>query len=156
VTLRRSIKLEVNRDAVEVEVEPRETLLETLRTQLGLTGAHAGCEQGSCGSCTVLLDNETVRTCLLLTVQCGGRSVTTIEALGAPGALHPVQAALQRNSGLQCGFCTPGIVMTAVDLLARNPSPDEAEVRTALAGNLCRCTGYTGIVDAVLEVAREP
>lgn len=152
MSLRRPVKLEVNGDGVELGVEPRATLLDTLRGDLGLTGTHAGCEQGSCGACTVLLDDETVRSCLVLAVQCDGRSVTTIEALGTPGDLHPVQAALQRNSGLQCGFCTPGIVLTAVDLLARNPSPDESEVRSALAGNLCRCTGYAGIVDAVLEI----
>lgn len=153
-TLRR-VKLAVNGETVEHDVEPRETLLDTLRDRLGLTGTHAGCEHGSCGACTVLLDGDVVRSCLLLTVQCPDRSVTTIEALGSPDALHPVQAALQRRHGLQCGFCTPGIVLTAVELLARDPAPTEGTIRRALAGNLCRCTGYAGIVDAVLEVAHD-
>jgi carbon-monoxide dehydrogenase small subunit len=155
VTTLRRVKLAVNGETVELDVEPRDTLLDTLRDRLGLTGTHAGCEHGSCGACTVLLDGDVVRSCLLLTVQCPDRSVTTIEALGSPDALHPVQAALQRHHGLQCGFCTPGIVLTAVELLARDPDPTEGTIRLALAGNLCRCTGYAGIVDAVLAVAHD-
>ena len=154
MSARYRVKLEVNGAVVEIEVEARETLLDALRHRLGLTGTHAGCEEGSCGACTVLVDGEVVRACLVLAVQVEGRSVTTIEALAAPDALHPVQDALRGHHGLQCGFCTPGIVLTAVDLLARNPSPTEPEIREALAGNLCRCTGYAGIVKAVLELAQ--
>jgi carbon-monoxide dehydrogenase small subunit len=150
------VKLEVNGEVVEVSVEARDTLLDVLREHLGLTGTHAGCEQGSCGACTVLLDGRVVRSCLLLAVQAGGRSVTTIEAVGRPGALHPVQEALRRHHGLQCGFCTPGMVLTAIDLLARVPSPGEDEIREALAGNLCRCTGYAGIVAAIRELSGAP
>jgi carbon-monoxide dehydrogenase small subunit len=153
MTARYRVKLEVNGAVVEIEVEARETLLEALRHRLGLTGTHAGCEEGSCGACTVMVDGEVVRACLVLAVQVEGRSVTTIEALATPDDLHPVQEALRRHHGLQCGFCTPGIVLTAVDLLGRNPSPTEPEIREALAGNLCRCTGYAGIVQAVLELA---
>ena len=154
MSARYRVKLEVNGAVVEIEVEARETLLDALRHGLGLTGTHAGCEEGSCGACTVLVDGEVVRACLVLAVQVEGRSVTTIEALAPPDHLHPVQDALRRHHGLQCGFCTPGIVLTAVDLLARNPSPTEPEIRDALAGNLCRCTGYAGIVNAVLELAQ--
>jgi carbon-monoxide dehydrogenase small subunit len=149
------IKLEVNGEVVEIEVEGRETLLDVVRERLGLTGTHAGCEQGACGACTVLLGGEAVRSCLVLAVQLNGASVTTIEAIGTPGALHPVQAALQRHHGLQCGFCTPGMVLATLDLLAHNPVPSEADIRGALAGNLCRCTGYTGVVEAVLDAAAE-
>jgi carbon-monoxide dehydrogenase small subunit len=154
MTARYRVKLEVNGAVVEIEVEARETLLDALRHRLGLTGTHAGCEEGSCGACTVLIDGDVVRSCLVLAVQLEGRSVTTIEALGQPNDLHPVQEALRRHHGLQCGFCTPGVVLTAVDLLAHNPSPTEPEIRQALAGNLCRCTGYAGIVAAVLELAQ--
>jgi carbon-monoxide dehydrogenase small subunit len=147
------VKLEVNGEVVEVSVEARETLLDVLREQLGLTGAHAGCEHGSCGACTVLVDGQVVRACLLLAVQLGGRSVTTIEAVGRPEALHPVQEALRRHHGLQCGFCTPGIVLTAIDLLERVRAPSDQEIREALAGNLCRCTGYAGIVAAIAEAS---
>jgi carbon-monoxide dehydrogenase small subunit len=153
VTTRYRVKLEVNGDVVEISVEARETLLDVLREHLGLTGTHAGCEQGSCGACTVLVDGQVVRACLLLAVQLGGRSVTTIEGVGRPDALHPVQEALRRHHGLQCGFCTPGIVLTAIDLLERVASPGEEEIREALAGNLCRCTGYAGIVAAIAELS---
>jgi carbon-monoxide dehydrogenase small subunit len=144
----------VNGEAVEVWVEPRDTLLDVVRAQ-GLTGAHAGCETGVCGACTVLLDGETVRSCLVFGVQCDGHDVTTIEALGTPGDLHPVMRAFHEHHGLQCGFCTPAMVLAAVELLAEAPCPSEAAVRRALAGNLCRCTGYAGIVEAVLAAARE-
>ena len=154
MSARYRVKLEVNGAVVEIEVEARETLLDALRHRLGLTGTHAGCEEGSCGACTVLVDGEVARACLVLAVQVEGRSVTTIEALAPPDALHPVQDALRRHHGLQCGFCTPGMVLTAVDLLARNPSPTEPEIREGLAGNLCRCTGYAGIVEALLELAQ--
>jgi carbon-monoxide dehydrogenase small subunit len=150
---RRNVKFEVNSAPVEVEVEARETLLDVVRSHLRLTGAHAGCEAGACGACTVLVDGETVRSCVVLAVQCGGRSVTTVEALGSPGELHPVMDAFRRHHGLQCGFCTPAMVLAAVELLAEDPHPDEATIREALAGNLCRCTGYAGIVAAVLDAA---
>jgi carbon-monoxide dehydrogenase small subunit len=152
------VKLDVNGDATELEIEPRDTLLDVLRDRLGLTGTHAGCEHGACGACTVLVDDDVARSCLLFAVQCEGRSIRTIEAFGTPRALHPVQAALQAHHGLQCGFCTPGMVLTAIDLLRRQPNATEADVRDALAGNLCRCTGYTGVVDAIcwLAVQGEP
>jgi len=151
-----NVKLEVNADPAEVQVEPRETLLDVVREHLGLTGAHAGCEQGSCGACTVLLDGEPVRSCLVFAVQCENKPVTTIEAFGRPDALHPVMDAFRRHHGLQCGFCTPAMVLTAIALLAENPNPAEDDVRQALAGNLCRCTGYAGIVAAVLDPTARP
>ena len=152
--MKHTVKLNVNDSAAEVEVEPRATLLDVLREELGLTGAHAGCEQGACGACTVLLDGEPARSCLVFAVQCEDKNVTTIEHFGSPGALHPMMESFRRHHGLQCGFCTPAMVLTAITLLEETPDPSEAEVRSALAGNLCRCTGYAGIVDAVLDVAR--
>jgi aerobic carbon-monoxide dehydrogenase small subunit len=151
--MKQTVKLGVNDDAAEVEVEPRETLLDVLREQLRLTGAHAGCEQGACGACTVLLDGAPTRSCLVFAVQSEGKEVTTIEPFGSPESLHPMMESFRRHHGLQCGFCTPAMVLTAIALLEETPHPSEAEVRTALAGNLCRCTGYAGIVDAVLDVA---
>ena len=151
--MKQTVKLDVNGDAAEVEVEPRETLLDVLREHLGLTGAHAGCEHGACGACTVLFDGRPVRACLLFAVQCEGHPVTTIEAFGRPDALHPMMAAFRRNHALQCGFCTPAMVLTAIALLEETPQPSAGEVRDALAGNLCRCTGYAGIVAAVLDAA---
>jgi carbon-monoxide dehydrogenase small subunit len=152
VTAPITTQLAVNGEPRTLDVEARTTLLDGLRG-IGLTGAHAGCEHGACGACTVLLDGETVRSCLVLAGQCGGHEVTTIEGLGTPDALHPVMESFRRCHGLQCGFCTPGMVLTAVELLAANPSPTEAEVREALSGNICRCTGYAGIVAAVLDAA---
>jgi len=154
--VKQTVKLNVNDDAAEVEVEPRETLLDVLREQLGLTGAHAGCEQGACGACTVMLDGEVTRSCLIFAVQCESKRITTIEHFGSPGALHSMMESFRRHHGLQCGFCTPAMVLTAIALLEESPHPSEPEVRTALAGNLCRCTGYAGIVDAVLDVAERP
>jgi aerobic carbon-monoxide dehydrogenase small subunit len=148
----RAVKLELNGEAVEVVVEPRERLVDVVRAS-GRTGTHLGCETGACGACTVLLDGRTVRSCLIFAAQCDGRRVTTIEALGTPERLHPVMASFHRCHGLQCGFCTPGMVMAAVDLLAENPDPTEAEIREGLEGNLCRCTGYQNIVRAVREAA---
>ena len=140
-----------NRTAV---CEPRHTLADVLREQLGLTGTHLGCEQGVCGACTVLLDGEPVRSCLTFAVQAEGAAVTTIEGLAAPdGTLHPVQDAFSRCHGLQCGYCTPGFVLTAVHLLATDPAPTRPAIREALSGNLCRCTGYVGIVDAVEQAS---
>jgi carbon-monoxide dehydrogenase small subunit len=148
------IAVEVNGRRHERAVEPRLLLSDFLRHELGLTGTHVGCEHGVCGVCTVLLDGEPVRSCLMLAVQADGRRVETVESLaGADGALHPLQEAFRDAHGLQCGFCTPGILMTMVAFLAEHPEPTEGEVRLALAGNLCRCTGYQHIVDAVLLAA---
>lgn len=134
--------------------EPRETLLDVLRERLDLTGAHAGCEHGVCGACTVLVDGQSVRSCLMFAVQAEGHEIQTIEGLADPdGSLHPVQSAFRSRHGLQCGFCTPGMVLSAVELLERNASPTEAEIDEAMAGNICRCTGYAGIVDAIRMAA---
>ena len=151
----RKIVLSVNQARHEEEVEVRLTLADFLRRQLGLTGTHLGCEHGVCGACTILLDGESVRSCLMLAVQANGHEVSTVEGLApGPELLHPLQQAFRDNHGLQCGFCTPGILMTLIAFLARNPDPSEEEVRVAISGNLCRCTGYQGIVDAALDAAR--
>jgi carbon-monoxide dehydrogenase small subunit len=145
-----TVTLSVNGQRHRVACEPRHTLADVLREQLGLTGTHLGCEQGVCGACTVLHDGEPIRSCLLFGVQAEGAEITTIEGLaGVDGGLHPMQEAFSRCHGLQCGFCTPGFVLTAVHLLETEPDPSREEIRQALAGNLCRCTGYSGIVDAV-------
>ncbi len=154
MTTRRTISLDVNGRAVRQEVEPRMHLADFLRHHLGLTGTHVGCEHGVCGACTVLVDGEAVRSCLMFAVQADGRKVTTVEGLSNGGALHPLQAALKARHGLQCGFCTPGILMTLVAFLRDAPNPTEEEVREAISGNICRCTGYQAIVDAALDVAR--
>ena len=148
-----SVRFRVNAQEVEVEVEPRLTLADCLRDRLGLTGAHAGCEHGVCGACTVLVDGEPVRGCLLLAVQADGRGIETVEGL-APDAEHldPLQAEFVRHHGVQCGFCTGGILMSLTAALRENPRPTEAEIRETLAGHLCRCTGYQGMVDAVLAL----
>ncbi|HSR25466.1 MAG TPA: (2Fe-2S)-binding protein [Candidatus Eisenbacteria bacterium] len=147
------ISLSVNGLAEEAEVEPRLLLVHFLRERLGLTGTNVGCDSTSCGACTVLLDGESVKSCTVLAVQADGAEVTTIEGLSSNGELSPLQAAFQRHHGLQCGYCTPGMVLAATSLLRENPNPSEEEVRLGLEGNLCRCTGYQGIVDAVLETA---
>jgi aerobic carbon-monoxide dehydrogenase small subunit len=145
----------VNGAEHRLAVEPRRLLADALREDLGLTGTHLGCEQGACGACTVLLDGRPVRSCLHFAVQADSHEVTTIEGLSGPEGegLHPLQQAFADNHGLQCGFCTPGMVLAALDLLRRNPSPTAAEVREELSGNLCRCTGYSKIVAAVLDAA---
>ena len=137
------------------EVEPRLLLVHFLRDTLGLTGTHVGCDTSNCGACTVHLDGEAVKSCTVLAVQADGGEVTTIEGLGAEGALHPVQEAFWEHHVLQCGYCTPGMIMAAADLLARNAEPSEHEIRDALAGNLCRCTGYQNIVKAVQAAAAQ-
>lgn len=147
------IVLKINGVAYPLEVEPRKTLLAVLREQVHLTGTKEGCSTGDCGACTVLLDGEPVTSCLVLAVQANGREIVTIEGVAQNGALHPVQEAMVRLGGLQCGFCTAGVIMSAVALLNRNPDPTDAEIRHALAGNLCRCTGYGKIVDAVKDAA---
>ena len=148
------ISLTVNGSAHTADVEPRLLLVHYLRTALGLTGTNVGCDTSSCGACTVLLDGESVKSCTVLAVQAAGAEITTIEGL-APSVddMHPVQQAFREHHGLQCGYCTPGMVMAAVSLLEENPSPTEAEVREGLEGNLCRCTGYHNIVAAVLAAA---
>ncbi len=137
------------------EVEPRQLLVYFLRESLGLTGTHTGCDTSNCGACTVHVDGEAVKSCTVLAVQTDGREVTTIEGMASDGELHPLQTAFWENHGLQCGFCTPGMIMAPADLLARNSSPSEEDVREALAGNLCRCTGYQNIVKAVMAAAGE-
>jgi carbon-monoxide dehydrogenase small subunit len=146
------ITLTVNGVPREVRAEPRALLVHVLRDQLGLTGTHIGCDTSQCGACTVLLDGQAVKSCSMLAVQAEGADITTIEGVGANG-LHPIQQAFWDKHGLQCGFCTPGMILTAIDLLAQNPDPTEEEVRHALQGNLCRCTGYQNIVDAVCVAA---
>jgi aerobic carbon-monoxide dehydrogenase small subunit len=145
----RSIAITVNGARREEEVEPRDLLVYFLRERLGLTGTVVGCDTSSCGACTVLLDGESVKSCTVLAVQADGREVTTIESLAQNGQLHPVQQAFHEHHALQCGYCTPGMVMATVSLLAEHPSPSEEEIRHLLEGNLCRCTGYQNIVKAV-------
>lgn len=152
-----AVALTVNGAAVRLQVEPRTTLLQALRTQLGLTGAKEGCDRGSCGACTVLLDGDAVYACSILAVEAAGRSVTTIEGLAeAAGGLTALQQALVEHDGLQCGYCTPGMVMTLTALLRKNPSPSEAEIRAATAGNLCRCGSYPRIFAATLAASGRP
>jgi len=143
--------LKVNGKTHEVEVEPRLTLVDCLRHTLGLTGTHVGCEHGVCGACTVIVDGKPVRSCLMLAVQADGAQIETVESLADGDTLAPLQASFRRHHALQCGFCTPGMLMTAHALLLAEPDCDEQRIRTALSGNLCRCTGYMGIVEAVLE-----
>ncbi|HXU46403.1 MAG TPA: (2Fe-2S)-binding protein, partial [Thermoanaerobaculia bacterium] len=148
------VAVTVNGRSFEREVEPRLLLSDFLRHDLGLTGTHVGCEHGVCGACTILLDGEPVRSCLLLAVQAEGREVSTVESLSSgQEALHPLQEAFRDCHGLQCGFCTPGFLMTLLPFLEENPNPTEPEIRAAISGNLCRCTGYQHIVDAVLLAA---
>ncbi len=148
------VSMTVNGKAVSGEVEPRTLLVEFLRNQLGLTGTHVGCDTSQCGCCVVHVDGASVKSCTLLAVQADGASVTTIEGLAQGGKLHPLQQAFHEHHGLQCGFCTPGMIMSAADLLQRNPDPTEHEVREWLEGNLCRCTGYHNIVKAILAAAQ--
>jgi carbon-monoxide dehydrogenase small subunit len=149
----RSIRLNVNGVEHAGDVEPRLLLSDFIRDQLGLTGTHVGCEHGVCGACTVLWDDEPIRSCLTFAVQADGATLQTVEGMAPDGGLHPIQQAFQECHGLQCGFCTPGILMTVDALLRTNPHPSESEVREYLAGNICRCTGYQTIVDAVLLAA---
>lgn len=148
-----TIELTVNGSPHAVRVEARRTLADLLRENLGLTGTHLGCEHGVCGACTVLLDGEAVRACITLAVQARGREVTTVEGIGSPDGLHPLQQAFRECHSFQCGYCTPGFVVEALALLRETSRPTEAEVREALAGNLCRCTGYESIVRGVLLAA---
>ena len=151
--MKRSITLTVNGTPRTTEVEPRALLAHVLRDQLDLTGTHIGCDTSQCGACTVHLDGRAVKSCTVLAVQAEGRAITTIEGLTPKDGLHPLQQAFWEKHGLQCGFCTPGMIMTAADFLARNAKPSEAEIRHALDGNLCRCTGYQNIVAAIQTAA---
>ena len=150
----RKITVKVNGTAHTREVETRLTLADFLRHELNLTGTHVGCEHGVCGACTVLVGGRSARSCLMLAVQCDGEEVATVESLATGGNLNPLQEAFREHHGLQCGFCTPGVLMTLTEFLRDHPEPDEAEVRDVLTGNLCRCTGYQGIVDAALAAAK--
>ena len=151
----RTVSVTVNGKAYTRAVETRLTLADFLRHELNLTGTHVGCEHGVCGACTVLVDGHSVRSCLMLAVQCDGQEVATVESLADGGQLNPLQQAFREHHGLQCGFCTPGILMTLTEFLRDHPQPSEAEVREALTGNICRCTGYAGIVDAALAAAKQ-
>jgi carbon-monoxide dehydrogenase small subunit len=155
MTARRHIRLTVNGRVVEREVEPRLLLVDFLRGELRLTGTHVGCEHGICGACTVLLDGDSARSCLTFAVQADGGTVETVESLGTVEQLHPLQAAFRKHHALQCGFCTPGMLMTALDLIRKRPLASDAEIRDGLSGNLCRCTGYQNIVAAVREAAAQ-
>src|SRR5204862_6823499 len=152
--MKHPVHLHVNGQAYEGQVEPRTSLVDFLRDGLDLTGTHVGCEHGVCGACTVLLEGEPVRSCLLLAIQVDGARLTTVEGLADGERLHPLQQAFWDHHGLQCGFCTPGILLTAKALLDENPHPTDAEIREAIAGNLCRCTGDHFIVDAIRAAAR--
>ncbi|MCZ6879253.1 MAG: (2Fe-2S)-binding protein [Acidobacteria bacterium] len=151
----RSIEVTVNGDSYHRQVEPRRLLSDFLRDDLNLRGTHVGCEHGICGACTVLVNGETARSCLMFAVQANGAQITTVEGLAQNGELHPVQQGFWENHGLQCGFCTPGFLLTAYELLERNPDPTEQEVRVGLSGNMCRCTGYQGIIKSVLAAAKK-
>ena len=148
-----SVTMTVNGRTSEHQVEARRLLVHHLRDELRLTGTHVGCDTSSCGACTAIVDGKAVKTCTILAVQADGADITTIEGLADNGTLHPLQEAFREEHGLQCGFCTPGMIMTAVDLLERNDKPSEAEIRHALEGNYCRCTGYHNIVRAVQRAA---
>ena len=152
-TYRRTVCLNVNGTEYERTIEPRLTLADFLREELGLTGTHLGCEHGVCGACTVLFDGQPVRSCIMFAVQAEGHAIQTVESLAHDGELHPIQQAFWEHSALQCGFCTPGFLLTAVEFLTRNPQPTEDEIREALSGNLCRCTGYQSIIAAVKAAA---
>ena len=148
-----NVSVTVNGVARQADVEPRTLLVYFLRETLGLTGTNVGCDTTSCGSCTVLVDGESVKSCNLLAVQVDGREVTTIEGLATDGQMHPIQEAFHRNHGLQCGYCTPGMIMAAAGYLQENPNPTDEQVRESLEGNLCRCTGYQNIVKSILDAA---
>jgi carbon-monoxide dehydrogenase small subunit len=151
--MKRSVTLAVNGSSRTVEVEPRALLVHVLRDDLNLTGTHVGCDTSQCGACTVLIDGRAVKSCTVLALQAEGQQVTTIEGLAPASGLHPLQEAFWEKHGLQCGFCTPGVILTAVDLLAENPDPSDAEIRHAIEGNFCRCTGYQNIVAAIAAAA---
>ena len=148
-----SVVLNVNGSGRSVSVEPRKTLADAIREDLGLTGTHLGCEHGVCGACTVLMDGEVVRSCLLFAVQADGAEITTIEGIADGDDLHPMQSAFSEYHGLQCGFCTPGMILAGIDVVSRNPDPSPQEIREEMGGNICRCTGYQKIVESVQAAA---
>jgi carbon-monoxide dehydrogenase small subunit len=150
----KQVGLTVNGTLYELSVQPWETLLEVIRDRLGLTGTKEGCGLGECGACTVIMDGKTVNSCLVLAVEADGAQITTIEGLADGDQLHPIQEAFIEHGGLQCGFCTPGMIISAKGLLDENPNPSEAEIRRAIAGNLCRCTGYTKIIESIASAAK--
>ena len=151
--MKRPVTLLVNGASLTVRIEPRALLVHVLRDELDLTGTHVGCDTSQCGACTVLIEGRAVKSCTVLGVQAEGQQITTIEGIGTSDALHPLQQGFWEKHGLQCGFCTPGMIMTALDLLAENPQPNEAEIRHAIEGNYCRCTGYQNIVAAIQTAA---
>lgn len=153
MSTKRTITVTVNGKIYERSVEPRMTLVDLLRDELALTGTHVGCEHGVCGACTILMNGEAIRSCLTLAVQVDGRQLMTVEGLARPEELHPLQKAFQERHALQCGFCTPGFLMAAYAFLEETPAPTEAQVREAISGNICRCTGYLPIIQAILEAA---
>lgn len=153
MTTSRPVRVTVNGTHYEAMVDPRLTLVDFLRGELGLTGTHVGCEQGACGACTVILNGQTVRSCLMLAVQADGATIMTVEGLSPEGKLHPLQEAFMEEHGLQCGFCTPGFLMSALELLQHHSDPTDEEIKEALGGNLCRCTGYQTIIKAVRSAA---
>ena len=151
---RKGIRLTVNGTEYSGSADVRTTLVDFLREQLGLTGTHVGCEHGVCGACTIIFNGAAVRSCLMFAIQADGADITTVEGLGTPERLHPLQEAFRDHHGLQCGFCTPGFLMSTVPFLRENPEPTDEQIREVLAGNLCRCTGYQGIVEAVRDAAQ--
>ena len=150
--MKKLIRLNINNQEYELAVEPNLTLVDLLRDELNLTGTKKGCELGECGSCTVIMDGKPVNSCLVLAVQANGREITTIEGLENEQGLHPIQESFVQHGAIQCGFCTSGMILSAKSLLDKNPNPEEKEIRTAISGNLCRCTGYQKIVEAIKEV----
>lgn len=153
--MKRAVNVTINGTAHSHEVEPRLLLVHYLRDVLGLTGTHVGCDTSSCGACTILMNGKSVKSCTLLAAQADGASLQTVEGLAQDGKLHPIQEGFWEEHGLQCGFCTPGMMMTALDLLQRNPDPSEEQIRMGLEGNLCRCTGYQHIVNSIQHAARK-
>ncbi len=147
--MKKQITITINGEQHAVEVEPRTLLVHLIREQLSMTGTHIGCDTSSCGACTILLDGKSIKSCTVLAIQADGKSVQTVEGLAAPGEMHPIQEGFKECHGLQCGFCTPGMMMRAVELLEHNPNPTEEEIRWGISGNLCRCTGYNNIVRAI-------
>ncbi|PIY27240.1 MAG: (2Fe-2S)-binding protein [Deltaproteobacteria bacterium CG_4_10_14_3_um_filter_51_14] len=152
--MKRLIKTTINGQDLELAVNPNQTLADLLRYELGLTGTKKGCEMGECGSCTVILDDRPVNSCLVLAVRADGSSITTIEGMETDRGMHPIQKAFVEKGAIQCGFCSPGMILSAKALLDKNPTPDERQIRTAISGNLCRCTGYQKIVEAISSVAQ--
>ena len=153
--MKQLIALRVNGETYEVAVQPWRTLLEVIRNDIGLTGAKRGCDEGDCGACTVIIDGKPVSSCLSLAIEAQGKDILTIEGLAKNGQLHPLQSAFVEHGGIQCGFCTPGMILSAKALLDENPKPTEEEVREGISGNLCRCTGYVKIVEAIMAVSEE-